>query len=170
MSRPGNIDTGPFDFPEDRISGCGPDKGFRFRVVSTHEAVDFGHPVPGAPETASSEGLLGDQVEPNLDLIEPGGVGRRIVDVIMEPGGQPSFNLGMFVRGIVVDDQMEIQILRDVLVDVVEKLEKLLMPVSGLAHGGYLTRNHVQCGKQGRGSLAQVIVRDPFDVAHAQGQ
>ena len=138
VSRPGNIFTEPFDFPEDRIGCSGPDKRFCLRVVGTNEAVDFGHEVPDAAETASADGLLGDQVEPDLHMIEPGRVGRRIVDVITRTGRQPLFDLGMFVRGIVIDDQMEIQILRDVLVDVVEKLEKLLMPVSGLAQGPHL--------------------------------
>ncbi len=45
------------------------------------EVVDSGDQVFDAPETTSSNRLLGDEPEPTLDLIEPGGVGGSVVDV-----------------------------------------------------------------------------------------
>lgn len=45
---------------------------------------------------------MGDEPEPALDLVDPGGVGWRVVDVVSLTPGQPGFDLGMLVRGVVV--------------------------------------------------------------------
>ena len=67
---------------------------------------------------AATDRLLGDDVEPDLDLIEPGRVGRGEVDVIAGPSGEPAFDLGVLVGAVVVDDEVNVEVRGDVGVDV----------------------------------------------------
>jgi hypothetical protein len=49
------------------------------------EVVDSGDQVFDAPETTSANRLPGDESEPSFNLIEPGGVGGRVVDLEAGP-------------------------------------------------------------------------------------
>ena len=53
-------------------------------------------------EDSTADCLSFDQAEPDLDEVEPGGVGRCEVD--LEPGvvGQPCLDLGVLVRRVAV--------------------------------------------------------------------
>jgi hypothetical protein len=50
----------------------------------------------------------GDESEPALDLVEPGRVRGRVVDVKTGPLCQPSPHLGMLMGGVVVHDQVHL--------------------------------------------------------------
>ena len=56
------------------------------------------------------------------DLVEPRRVGRCIVNVVSGPGCDPAFDFFVLVRGVVVDDEVNVKVLRDVLVDIFEEL------------------------------------------------
>jgi len=64
-----------------------------------NEVIDFGPEVLHAPECPPSNRLLGDQVEPDLHLVKPGGVGRGQMDVKTGVQGQPALHPGMFMSG-----------------------------------------------------------------------
>ena len=51
------------------------------------------------------------KTEPAFHLVEPIGIGRGVVHVIAGPLRQPSAHLGMFVGGVVIDDQMKVCLL-----------------------------------------------------------
>jgi hypothetical protein len=53
----------------------------------------------------------------------------RVVGVESGPDGQPEADLDVLMGGVVVDDQMNVQFRRNGQVDVLEEVEKLLMPV-----------------------------------------
>ena len=74
------------------------------------EAVDFGDQFFDAFEGAATDGLLRNQSEPALHLIEPGRVGGREVKMKARPCRQPCAHLGVFVGGVVVENQVYIQI------------------------------------------------------------
>ena len=65
---------------------------------------------------------------------------------------------------------MHIEIIRDVLVDVVEKLQKLLVAVPALALRQHLARGNVQGSEQRRGAVAAVIVRHALHVSQPHRQ
>jgi hypothetical protein len=88
-----------------------------------------------AAEASATDRLLSDQAEPAFDLVQPGRTGGRVVDVEAGPLRQPEAHLGMLVGGIVVDDQMDIEICGHCLVDALEKAGELLMPVPRPAPG-----------------------------------
>jgi hypothetical protein len=72
--------------------------------VSADEAVDFFDEVGGGLEGATTDGALGDEGEEPFDLVEPGGIGGREVNVPTRTACEPSSDLGMLVGGVVVDD------------------------------------------------------------------
>ena len=116
-------------------------------VIVFREAVDLCDEVFDAFEGASADRLLGDQSEPSFDLIEPGRVSGRVVDMEAGPFGQPEANLGVLVSGVVVDDQMHVERRRDGLVDALDEAEKLLMPVAWFALGQHGSGGDVECGE-----------------------
>ena len=59
----------------------------------------------------------------------------------------PLLNLGMLVRAIVVDNQVQVQAFRNVSVDLSEELEKLLMPVTVKARADDPAVEHIERGK-----------------------
>lgn len=48
--------------------------------------------------------------------------------------GQPDTNFGVLVVAVVVDDQVDVEILRDGLLDLAEEAEELLVPTSRAAN------------------------------------
>ena len=68
-------------FAHDLRGRGGPDERVTPPVIVLHEGVDFGHQVRDAAKGAPPDGALGDDAEPDLDLVEPGPIGRSVVDV-----------------------------------------------------------------------------------------
>ena len=69
--------------------------------------VDLSHQFAHAAKRAAPDRVLGDEPEPALHLVEPAGVGRRVMDVVARVARQPGFDPRMFVGGVVVRDQMD---------------------------------------------------------------
>jgi len=74
-----------------------------------HEGVDFLDEVLHACERATTNRALGDESEPAFYLVEPGRIGGNVVHVIARPLRQPGAHLGMFVGGVVIDDEVKIE-------------------------------------------------------------
>ena len=85
--------------------------------------------------------------KPALDRIEPRGAGGREVHDEARVLGQPLLDVGMLVGGVVVHDQVQLQVLGRLALDQAQEFEPLLMPVPILAH-----RDHgaVQCIERGK--------------------
>jgi hypothetical protein len=64
---------------EDRVGGGSPDKGPFAEVVVGDVLVDLVHQFAHALERTAPDGLLRDQCEPALDLVEPARVGRGVM-------------------------------------------------------------------------------------------
>ena len=91
----------------------------------------FGH----APEHAVADAVLGDVAEPTLDHVQPRAAGGRAVDVKSPVTFQPLHDVGMLVRGVVIDDQMQIQVRRRLGVDLLPEPDPFLMAVLWQALG-----------------------------------
>ena len=94
--------------------------------------VDLLHQLAHAAKRAAPDGLLSNQAEPALDLVELAGVGRRVMNVIARMTCQPGFDPRMFVGGVVVGDQMDLELSRNVVVEVIKKRQKLLVAMARL--------------------------------------
>src|ERR1700737_5450118 len=72
----------------------------------------------------------------------------------------------MFMRSVVVHDDVHVQRSGHVLIDLPQKVQIFLMPVALREDRSF---GRIQRRKQGRSSVAQVIVSDSFDVAQPYG-
>jgi hypothetical protein len=63
--------------------------------VIANEAVDFCDEVGGGGERATPDGALGDEGEEAFDLVEPGSVGRREVNVPPRTAREPRSDPGV---------------------------------------------------------------------------
>src|SRR5208283_1407719 len=98
------------DFGEDLFPFGSPLITLRLLVAKRQVLLDGGDELAHAGETSVSDRLLRDVREKTLDQVQPGTAGRREVKVKSGPLRQPSPHLGMFVRGVVVYDQMQFQL------------------------------------------------------------
>lgn len=119
---------------------------------------------------APAYGFLGNDVEPDLHLIEPRRVGGCEVNVVARVGREPAFDLVMFVGAVIVDDEMDIEIGRDIVLDVPEELEKFLMAMMPFALAQDLARYDVQGSEKSGGAVSEVVVRDAFDISKPDRQ
>jgi len=138
--------------------------------MGVDEAVDLFDEVGGGIERATSNSALSDESEEAFDLVEPGGVSGREVDMPTRAAGEPSSDLGMLVGSIVVDDEMDVELGRHIGLDVTQEGEELLMTMAGFALGDDGAVEYVEGGEQGGGAVAPVVVGDAFDVAEPHGK
>jgi len=99
------------------------------------EEVDLADGVPDVGGGATSDGHLGDDAEPAFDLVEPGGIGGCVVDVVSGPPCEPGPDLGMLVGGVIVDDEVDVERFGDVGVDVAQEGQELLVAMTSFALG-----------------------------------
>ena len=69
--------------------------------------------------------------------------------VIAGPLRQPGAHLRVLVGGVVVHDEVHVELLRDRFFDVAQKLEKLLMAMPVLALSDHATRGDIECRQRG---------------------
>ena len=89
----------------------------------------------------------------------------------MEAGmrGQPSLYFGMFVGGVIVGDEMDVEIGRRLAIDGFEKAEPLLVTVPLGDAGDQLAIEVVHRCEQGERPMADVVVGFCLNMADAQG-
>lgn len=170
MSCPRYRSTQSFEFREDGFGRRSPREGMATTVVALDEEADVGDEISNASEGATADCLLRDDVEPDLDLVEPRRVSRREVDVEARSCSEPSSHLVVFVGRVVVDDQMHVELLGDSLVDATQELQELLMAMALFAVRHDAPRRNIQ-GREQRGrTVPNVVMRNAFDVTEAEGE
>ena len=73
---------------------------------------------------------MADEREPAFHLIEPARIGGREMEVEARMAGEPGLDPRMFVSGVVIGDQVRVKFGGNVVIEVVEKGQKLLVPVA----------------------------------------
>ena len=152
------------------VGGFGPDEGFRILVVVVDEMADGVLQLQRAAMNAAAKLFLRQLGEPAFDQIQPGGRGGSEVQVEARALGQPTANELSFVRAIVVQDEMHIEVWGDVALDGIEEAAELTgaMPAMHLAE--HLAAGYVESGEQAGGAVANVVVAAAFDLSRAHGQ
>jgi hypothetical protein len=69
----------------------------------------------------------------------------------------PGSYLGIFVRNVVLDDQMNIQLLENMVIEMLQACQKFPMMMPRLGLSDHFAGDDVQC----RGAMAEVVVRIP---------
>jgi hypothetical protein len=150
----------------DGVGGFGPYEGLGVIVV----LVDSGPQVDDGSEDAAPEALAGEFGKEAFDGIEPGTGFRGEVAGPARVPSEPGFDLGVSVRGVVVDNGMDQVVDWDRTLDGIEEADELLMPVSLHAAADDLAVEHVEGGEQRRDAVALVIVRHRACPAALQRQ
>jgi len=132
--------------------------------------VDLVHQFAHALERTAPDGLLGDQCEPALNLVEPACVGRGVVYVEAGMPRQPRFDPRMLVGAVVVGDQMDRKPERHIALEVIKKGAKFLVPMARLALGDDRTVEHVERREQRGRAMPIVVVGHAVDVAQPHRQ
>lgn len=117
-----------------------------------------GDQVRDAVKDPAAQALHRQVAKETLDHIQPGGAGRGEVQMKTRMFLQPGFDLGMFVRGLVIQDQMQVAIRGSLPIELLEELEPFLMPVARLALRDDLPSGDVQGGEERRGSMPDIVV------------
>jgi hypothetical protein len=150
----------------------GPRKGLWILIVDLNEFFDGSDEFRNASEHTSSNPLAGDFSEPAFDQVEPGGTGRGKVQVKARMFLEPPFDVRVFVRPIVVRDQMEIQSSGHLPVNLAQELEKLFVSMAGITGTNHRAVQDIEGGEQTRGSVAFVIMghRPTATLFHGQSR
>ena len=90
--------------------------------------------------------------------------------MVARPLEQPAFDEFSFMGGVVIENQMDLEVMRDGLVQEVEKLPELLAAVLGKASPDDLAGGNVKSGKKGGGAMPEVVRCASFDLSGLQGK
>src|SRR5882672_8291926 len=94
------------------------------------------------------DALLGDFGEPAFHLVEPGGAGRREVQMIARPFFEPGGDFGRLMRAVVIEDQMHVATGGHAAVNLVEEAQELLLPMAGVASPDDFTGGDIERRKE----------------------
>ena len=99
--------TKSFNLFQYRIGSGRPDERLGVSIGVLDEMVDLPDQVFHASECPPTDGLLGDDIEPYLHLVQPGRIRRREMNLKARMNGQPALDPRMLMGAIVVDHQMD---------------------------------------------------------------
>lgn len=138
--------------------------------MSLDVVVDSGDQIRDVLEGASTDTLVGNLAEPALHHVQPRAGSGNEMQVEAGMAFQPGMDARLFVRPVVVDDQMQVQIEWCLDADQLQKTDKFLMamPRHAIANDGAI--EHVQQSEPGRRAIAFVAVRLPGRDSRPQRQ
>ena len=76
----------------------------------------------------------------------------------------------MFVSGVVIDDEMDVEGVGHIAVDLTQESEELLMTVSRMTTGDDFAGGDIESGEQPGGAVAFIVMSDAFEGAEAHGE
>src|SRR5262249_55205049 len=146
------------EFLGDGFDGCGPHERLGILVPGPQERFDSGLQILHAMEDPAPDGLIIQHAEPAFYQVQPTGTGGYKVKHKARVTFQPSPHIGMFVSPVVIDDQMERDLTRKLLIESAQEPKELLMPMPLIALADNLPLQHLQGGEQSRSAVPLVIV------------
>src|SRR5450755_1407322 len=114
--------------------------------------------------------LLRERRKPALDQIDPGGAGGRKVNVKAWTLSKPATDRCGFVRAVVVEYQMHIQIAGHRLVNRIEKLSELQAAMPPVEFPDHRAGLHIESGKQRSRAMPRIIVSPALHLAGTHRQ
>ena len=115
------------------------------------------------------EQLGGELGEPALDLVQPRRAGRDEVQVEPRVGGQPALDGVGLVGGVVVADQVHLEILGDFLVQLGEEAAELHRAVPTVQRPDHLPARDIEGGKEAGDPVVDVVVGAALGVPGSSG-
>src|ERR1700722_3243756 len=119
---------------------------------------------------AAADLFVGEICEEALDLTDPGRRGRGVVHMPAWPPGEPVADCLGLMAGHVIDDNMNVEIRRDVGLDRVQESAELARPMSGEAPPDDFSRRRIEGGEQRERAVTDIIMAAPFGLARTHWQ
>ena len=119
------------------VGGFGPDERLRLRVGPVDVGVDGGLKVGRAGEHAPLQASTGEEREPTLDQVEPGGRGRGEVQVPAWALDEPVVDELGLVGGRVVEHEVDVEVGRHRRLNLIQEgteLDCAMPPLAGADH------------------------------------
>jgi len=148
----------------------GPCEWFRALVSFGDEAINGGLKIDEGMEDAPVEPPLGEVGEEALDGVGPRTGCRREVEGEAAMTIKPGPNLGVLMGGVVVEDDMDRLVCRNLGIDDVQEADELLMSVALHVASDNCPIENIQCGEQGGGSVSLIVVRHGAETPLFHGQ
>ena len=124
--------------------------------VGRNKGIDGFTHVPGRECIESPESLPPQYAKPAFDLVEPGGMGRSVMEVDVGMLDQPAVMLGLVGVKVIQDDmEFPLRIMSNKLIHKVQKLPAASVRV--MAHL-YQSRGYFQCSKQRGGAMPLILM------------
>ena len=124
-----------------------PFEGSRLAIVAFDEFIDRVAQLSNAGKVGSSQGLAAQDTKPNLNLIEPGGVGGSEMKMHIGVSSQPTI-LFWLVAGKIIQNHMNFFIKMSGQ-DSVQELEEFPASPAPVVAGLNLAAGNVESGKEG---------------------
>jgi class 3 adenylate cyclase len=148
------------DLGQDVGGTSSPDERLRIDVVMGDIQIDGQLQLGHAGEAVAPDALIGDVAEEALDHVQPRCARRSEVHDEARVPRQPLLNLGVAVRGVVVHDQMQRQMLGRAAIDEPQELEPFTVAMPRLAHRDHAAVERVERCEQRCRAMALVVVGD----------
>ena len=146
------------DFAEDLLALRLPSVRLRLEVALRQIAHDIIGELAHAGEAPFADDILRQLSEEALDQIEPGRARRREVNMKSRMLCEPLLDTLLFVGAVVVDDQVQIQVLRRFPVDLLEETKPFDVRMARFRPRDQFAVEVIQCGKQRDGAMPCVVV------------
>lgn len=137
-----------------------PLEGSSILVVNLDEVVNGASNLEWMRETGATKARPRKDAEPDFDLVQPGGVGRRVVQMDILMPSNPAIVLRL-VGVEVVQDDVNLDIFGVVNDEIVHEVEKFPAPPPLVVPGLDLTGNHIESSEERRGPMPFVLVTLP---------
>ena len=124
----------------------------------------------GAAMDAAAQLFFGEASEPAFHQVEPGRARRREVEMKARMPQQPTLDGRGFVGGVIVDDQMEREAARDLVVNRFKELAELHRPMAAMKLPDHGARLEVERGEQVGSAVTQIVGSMPLSLAGAHRQ
>src|ERR1700726_996707 len=155
---------------EDGFGASGPLEGLWVLVSMLDPLVNRGLEFGDVVEGSSPDALASDFGEEPLDEVEPGTGCRREVQCEAFVSRQPALHGRRLVGGVVVEDQMQIEMCGRLAVDCFQKRQELVCPMAGQTFPDDGTGGPIERGEECCGAVALVIMGHRAGTALFQGQ
>ena len=136
----------------------GPLEGCGRRIVGFDEVIDRAAELPRRSETRSSQRLPTENAEPNLDLIQPGGVRWGVVKANVWMAPEPTVVLGpMSIQIVQHDVDFALRMCRH---NPVHEVQEFSSTTALIVSGLNLARSHIKGSKQRGRAMTLVTVAE----------
>jgi hypothetical protein len=127
------FETGALDGARNVVIGFRPAEGLSVFFDGVDVDADRGFQFRGGALDAAADLLFSDFGEEALDQIDPGTRGRREVNTPTRPRAEPFSDRWSFVGGVIVHDQANVEIGRDIAFDLAQETQELAPSVARIA-------------------------------------